>query len=322
MKSLELLATANAAYLKHDLVAAEAAYRQALRLQPDLLEALYNLGVLLRDDQRLAEAKQLFQRVVAQKPAAAMAHNNLGIIAGIEGDFVATESHYRRAIELQPTFALAHFNLGQLLLKLGRFEEGWSECEWRWQTPNFTPIRGNLPRWDGSPLRGTLLVHTEQGAGDTFQFARFLPLIREKCERVVFVCPQPLLNMFQQGDWADAVRTAGEFDIGEFSCYLPLLERAARVATRLRTRDPCSGSLPYARAANRRTRSYSCAAGKTQSRTRVGRQPNSPERCLSVFSGRTAAAFVGRGRCGFLQLTKGASGRPAEAAGWRYVGPT
>ncbi len=243
MKSLELLSTANAAYLKGDFIAAEAAYRETLKLQPDLREALYNLGVLLRDDQRLVEAKQLFQRVVALEPAAAMAFNNLGVIAGIEGDVAVAESHYRRALALQPAFALAHFNLGQLLLKLGRFEEGWSECEWRWQTPNFTPIRGNLPRWDGSPLKGTLLVHTEQGAGDTFQFARFLPLIRQKCDRVVFVCPTPLLNMFQQGDWADAVRTAGEFNLGDFTCYLPLLS-APHVLQR-NTASAIPAEVPY-----------------------------------------------------------------------------
>lgn len=222
-KALELLTTANAAYLDNNFAPAEAAYRAAIQLQPDLREALYNLGVLLRDDQRFEEAKQLFQRIVDQQPAAAMAHNNLGVIAGIEGDLVAAEKHYRQAIEWRPDLALAHFNLGQLLLKLGRYEEGWRECEWRWQTPTFTPLRGNLPRWDGSQLSGTLLVHTEQGAGDTFQFARFLRQIRDKCDRVVFVCPKPLLNMFQQGDWADSVRTVGQFDMADFKCYLPLL---------------------------------------------------------------------------------------------------
>jgi hypothetical protein len=70
-----------------------------------------------------------------------------------------------------------------ILLKLGRYQEGWEEYEWRGQTPGFTPFACPQPRWQGGDISGrTLLVHTEQGAGDALQFARFLPLAAQCCK--------------------------------------------------------------------------------------------------------------------------------------------
>ena len=93
-----------------------------------------------------------------------------GLLPGGRGGQAA-----RRTMALKHDFPNAHFNLGMLLLRLGRFPKGFRECEWRWQTSRFTPFKVPHPPWDGRRISGTLLVHSEQGAGDAIQFARFLP---------------------------------------------------------------------------------------------------------------------------------------------------
>ncbi len=212
---------------------AEKVFREALALKSDLRDAKFNLGVTLRDLGKLDEASEFFASIVAAEPRAAMCQNNLGYIAAAKHDYESAERHYRQAIEDHFQLPIAHFNLGQLLLQQGSFLEGWKECEWRWQTSQFTPFCCLQPRWDGSALKGKLLLHTEQGIGDVFQFVRFLPEVRKRVERVMFVMPENLLCMFRHGDWADELRTPGEFKLDEFAAYLPLLSApyALKLAT-------------------------------------------------------------------------------------------
>jgi tetratricopeptide (TPR) repeat protein len=242
-EALKHLQAGNAAYAKQDQATAEAEYRKALAIKDDFRDALFNLGVLLRDDNRFDQAKPMFQKMIDTQPRAAMARNNLGVIAGLEGDPETAIKNYRMGIEEAFQSATIHFNLGMLLLRLGQYEEGWKECEWRWQTDQFAPLRCLQPRWDGSRLDGTLLVHTEQGAGDTFQFLRFLPQIRERCQRVMLVSPDHLMCMLGGDQWADEVRAPGEFKLDQFVAYLPLM--SAPFALKVHDEAAIPAEVPY-----------------------------------------------------------------------------
>jgi hypothetical protein len=222
-EAAQWLRQGNQLYHEGHIAEAERMFRQALELRPDSREAQYNLGVALRDLSRWDEAQQCFTNILAVEPRAAMCHNNLGHIALRRHDAHAAEQHFRQAIEDHFQLAIAHLNLGQLLLQQGAFAEGWKECEWRWQTPQFTPFHCLQPRWDGSRLPGTLLVHTEQGIGDVFQFARFLPAVRRRVNRMILVLPENLSCMFPSDVWADEIRSAGEIRLDSFAAYLPLL---------------------------------------------------------------------------------------------------
>ena len=112
------------------------------------------------------------------------------------------EKSYRRAIALSPDYAHCHFNLGLLLLTQGRYDEGWQEYAWRTRRPNYSDwadFQFGMPRWAGEPLAGRrVLVHAEQGLGDTIQCARFLePLAREADEVDVF-CHPPIEALMQR----------------------------------------------------------------------------------------------------------------------------
>jgi len=211
------------AYAAKDWSGARVAFAAALAEQPDLTPAKFNLGVACRDLELNDEAERWFREVLDGGEIVADAYNNLGILAVRREQYEAGVDLFRRAIALRDPFPLARFNLGTLLLRMGHWREGFQEYEWRWQTPTFTPLNCPQPQWDGSPLEGTLLLHTEQGIGDVFQFARFIPEIRQRCRRVIFVRPESMACMFDGEPWGDDVRSSGEIQLSSFQAILPLM---------------------------------------------------------------------------------------------------
>lgn len=225
-----------------DLDAALRACREAVRLAPDSCEARYNYGVVLRDLEKWDEAEAEFEAAIENDPSYAGAYNNLGIVYENIGRHALAIASYRAALALQPDFPLVQFNLGMLLLRLGHFQEGFARCEYRWQTDQFQPIQCPHPKWDGQPLDGTLLIHTEQGAGDAIQFVRYVPLAAARCRRVLFVCVERLHRLFAKVPGIDEMRRAGQFRADSFVAYTPLMSLPHLCGTTLET-IPATG--PY-----------------------------------------------------------------------------
>jgi hypothetical protein len=238
----EHLKAGGESYERDDLAAARFHFEKALELEPGANVARYNLGVVYRDLELSEDAWIQFLEVIARDGRAAGAFNNLAILEERLGYYGAAEAHYRRAIALKHDFPDAHFNLGMLLLRLGRFPEGFRECEWRWQTSRFTPFRVPHPIWDGHRLSGTLLVHSEQGAGDAIQFARYLPIAAELCDRLIFFCPENLFAIFEGLPGVAELRGPGNIQVSEFQTYLPLMSLPLVLGTTLES-IPCR--IPY-----------------------------------------------------------------------------
>jgi TPR repeat/Tetratricopeptide repeat len=232
----------NASYERGDLEAARDHFAQALAVSPDFAPARYNLAVVHRDLENWEAAWILFIDVIARNKNAAAAFNNLAIVEEHFGLYQAAETHYRQAIALKEPFPDAHFNLGMLLLRLGRWREGFAECESRWQTNRFTPFRAPHPAWNGEELRGTLLVHSEQGAGDAIQFVRFLPQAAERCDRIMFVCPERLHRLFASLAGVTEMRGSGTLQFSEFAAYLPLMSLPRVLGTTL---ESVPNRVPY-----------------------------------------------------------------------------
>ncbi len=238
----EHLKAGSESYERNDLAAARFHFEKALELEPGANVARYNLGVVYRDLELSEDAWIQFLEVIARDGRAAGAFNNVAILEERLGYYRAAEAHYRRAIALKHDFPDAHFNLGMLLLRQGRFPEGFRECEWRWQTSRFTPFRVPHPLWDGRRLSGTLLVHSEQGAGDAVQFARFLPIAAELCDRLIFFCPENLFSIFEGLPGVAELRGPGTVQVSEFQTYLPIMSLPLVLGTTLET-IPCR--IPY-----------------------------------------------------------------------------
>jgi len=239
----------NALRERGQLNEAVAAYRQALQLQPDHALACYNLGTSLKDQGHLDEAVACFQRALALKPGFPEGHVNLGRTWWLKGDFHQAEAAYRHAIACRADFANAHLNLSILLLLLGRYEEGWHEYEWRWRAPAYMHRlrQFSAPPWDGRLAPGKMiLIHAEQGFGDTLQFARYLPLVRahSRAARVVLECHPalvPLLDPLRGADFDIVALGHTDATLPPFDLHLPLLS----LPLALQRFAPVPMSAPY-----------------------------------------------------------------------------
>ncbi|MEM8678181.1 MAG: glycosyltransferase [Planctomycetota bacterium] len=240
-QAIKLCREGNELYAE-DIQAAAAKYREAVQVDPEYIEGFYNLGVALRDLEQNEEATKTFEHVIEMQDLAPKAFNNLALLQCRTQDWDGAEANYRKAIEQHFQYATAHFNLGMLLCRLGRYEEGFRECEWRWQTPEFTPVRCLQTRWTGNPFAGTLLVHTEQGIGDTIQFMRFLPEIRKRVGKMILFCPENLHCLFDESKAVDDLRDPGQLDLGDFQHYLPLMSAPFALGTTL---DSIPNESPY-----------------------------------------------------------------------------
>src|SRR5262249_23087139 len=149
---------------------------------------------------------------------------------------------WHEALRLKPDYAEAHMNLGMARLLLGNYEQGWPEYEWRWQCKPFRsrPLPQSL--WDGSPLRGgTILLHAEQGLGDTLQFIRYAPLVKRHGGRVLVGCPEPLARLLNTCPGIDGLLLEGS-PLPAVDVHAPLLSLPGILHTTLST---IPAEVPY-----------------------------------------------------------------------------
>lgn len=200
------------------------AYKEVLVDEPENVTVLYHLGVALSDTEQWKQAIEYLTKTVSLQGDHAEAHNSLGHAYAGKLEFERAIECYEAAIAADQKYATAHFNRGCLKLKQGQFEEGWKEYEWRWGMPTFQPFSCPQPKWQGEDIDDkTILVHTEQGNGDAIQFARFLPLVKARCKKLVVVCTEPLRLLFKEMECVDEVRLAGNLPADLFDVYCPIM---------------------------------------------------------------------------------------------------
>jgi hypothetical protein len=217
-------------------------YLAALRVQPDLAEAHNNLGITLRHFGRFDEAVASCRAALARRPQSPEAHNNLAMALRDLGRLAEAEACCRQALALRPDYAGAHANLSAIMLLAGRLREGWAEYEWRWKVgKELVPRPFAQPRWTGGALGDrVLLVHAEQGFGDTLQFCRYVPLIASGA-RVVLEVQQPLLRLLSGLGGVEKVVAHGE-PLPPFDLHCPMLSLPHAFATTL---DDVPSRVPY-----------------------------------------------------------------------------
>ena len=203
--------------------AAIARFTEALTFAPNYPHALINLGNALQNQGRLDEAITRYKDALRIMPNQPEALNNLGTALRAQGKLKEAIAHFAEAQRISPNYADAHFNEGLARLLAGEFKEGWGKYQWRWRAKTIRPHGHRQPLWDGSRLNDkTILLHCEQGLGDSIQFIRYAKLVKAKGGTVVVLCPKPLARLFRGVKGIDHLVT-GPTDIPRCDVQSPLL---------------------------------------------------------------------------------------------------
>jgi tetratricopeptide (TPR) repeat protein len=172
--------------------------RWALAREPDHAEAVNMHGILLHKDGRFDEAVQLFEQAEAlgHRAAASNRGNSLLDLGRMNEALQAQEL----AVERDPECAGARYNLALTRLRLGHWEQGWPgyEARWRFREVHRSPRVFSQPRWQGEALDGRrVLLHAEQGLGDTIQFCRYAAMVAARGGHVILQVQEPALRLMQ-----------------------------------------------------------------------------------------------------------------------------
>jgi tetratricopeptide (TPR) repeat protein len=199
--------------------------RRAVELAPNVPETHNNLGHALQSQGKPNEAIASYLRAIELKPDYAEAQWNLGYAYQQLGQFDHAMQVFTRAIELAPDSHFGHFGLALLLLLLGDWNEGWSEFEWRWRGNHERQRQFAQPRWEGEPLGDrAILLHAEQGFGDTIQFVRYAATIKKQnpTATVILETQPPLTKLLATSSGIDRLIARGDA-LPPFDVRSPLL---------------------------------------------------------------------------------------------------
>ena len=228
------------------LAEAEIQYLHAITLNPNLGKTHSNLGVLLANQKRFEEAESAYRRALELTPDSPVAWSNLGAMQACRKNEEKAELSYRTAIELDPDYKPAYFNLSYLLLRQGRFEEGWRCFEarnWYAQLEKYLPC----PRWRGESLKGrSLFIGFEAGHGDMIQLCRYVGVLKAQgAARITLMCHPALKTLFSIMEGVDTVLAFDEtFPASEWDFWTPPLSMPHYCQTRL---DSIPVNIPYLR---------------------------------------------------------------------------
>ena len=227
---------------------AVASFDRALAIRPDSAEALNDRGVALVSLGQQAAALESFRRSLTHDPNNLQALTNGANTLTLLQEHDEARSWFQRALTLRPDDAELNWGLGRLLLTLGDFRQGWQFYDARLRLPHLRPLQrhSDLPRWTpDQPIAGkTLLVHAEQGLGDTLQFCRFVPLAEARGARVIFEVQTQLAPLMRTLDMKGELRAVGEA-LPPFELRTPLLSLPRLLGTELST---VPNAVPYLRA--------------------------------------------------------------------------
>jgi tetratricopeptide (TPR) repeat protein len=204
-----------------------ACFDRALAIKPGDPYLVFKRGSALISLNRYEEALDCFDQAFAVAPGDADALDDRGnVLAALQRHAEALAS-YDQALAISPDSAKAHWNRALTLLRVGDFDEGWKEYEWRWKVNASWVPSHDFPQhllWLGDkPIKGkTIVLHAEQGFGDTIQFVRFLPLVAALGANVVLEVQPALKILLSDVEGADKVIGKGE-ELPPFDFHCPLL---------------------------------------------------------------------------------------------------
>lgn len=221
---------------------AEARYRMALQANPDQIGSLINLALLIMSQGRHDEAQGYLEKSLALAPDNSKAWFHYGNAMLVQNRAVAAQNAFKKAISLATDDAEGHTHLGLAYLLAGDLVNGFAEYEWRLKMTNFPidPLPG--PAWDGSPLNEAwMLLHAEQGYGDTLQFVRYASMVVGRGGRVALRCPWDLGPLLDNVPGVERIESGKEVPQG-YDVHAHLMSLPHIFGTSL---DTVPADVPY-----------------------------------------------------------------------------
>lgn len=204
--------------------------------------AYNNMGLALMALGRHDEAVAAIRETLELEPEMAEAYCNLGAVEHARHHLDEAEALYRRSLELKPELPKPRLNLGLIQLQRGNWDEGWKNYASRWQDAPLHDRGFAQPEWHGEPLEGArILLHAEQGHGDTLQFLRYVPLVQAAGGVVVLEVQERMKRL--AAALPDVREVVGQGErLPQFDRHCPLLSLPAVFKT---TPETVPAQIPY-----------------------------------------------------------------------------
>lgn len=246
-------------------------FSKVVKLTPQNADAWNNYGNVLLELLRETEAIEAYEQALALRPTYAQGWFNKGKALHELERYAESGKAYERACQIDPDYAEARWHLSWIRLLQGDFDQGWRDFEARWDVPALGYRRKTTvaPLWLGEQsLSGkTILLHAEQGLGDTLQFCRYVPLLIEQGARVLLEVPEVLTRLMISLHPSLEVFRMGEVS-ASYDFHCPLMSLPLACATRLAT---IPDRVPYLSVAPMDVEKWAAALAASQGgRLRVG----------------------------------------------------
>lgn len=244
-------------------------YGRACALAPGYAEAFHNRGLALRQLGRAGEALADAERALALAPGHLDVLDARGIALADLGRHDAALASFDLALAGAPDRAASHVNASHCRLALGDYARGWPEHEWRWRDEQMRADRRAFakPQWTGGedPAGRTVLLHAEQGHGDSIQFCRYAPRLAARGARVLLEAPSALASLFGTLGGVAQIVVSGEA-LPPFDLHCPLMSLPLAFRTTL---ADVPDTTPYLAADPARVRHWRGRAPRS-GRPRIG----------------------------------------------------
>ncbi|MGA7804967.1 tetratricopeptide repeat protein [Bradyrhizobium sp.] len=221
---------------------------RALALAPDHPEITNNVGLVLQKLDRNQEALLYFDKAIALKPDFALAFNHRGTSLSELRRFDEALLSFASATAINPDYADAHWNRALIQLLIGDFAGGWAAREWGRKSiaVGFVDRQFTQPVWRGeTPLTGkTILLHSDEGLGDTIQFSRYVAEVARLGARVVLEVQDVLHPLLSEVEGVSLCLPKTAVTLPEFDLHCPLSSLPLAFGTRLETIPSALSYLP------------------------------------------------------------------------------